>query len=138
METSNRTSTVRTILAVIAGFIVAALATWALELLGHRLYPSPPGIDPFTPEGAERFIASLPPQALMFVLLAWFVGSLLGTLTAVRIGRRALPAWIVCGLVVAGGGWSMFTLPHPAWMIAAGLSLPVLATLLVVRRFVPR
>lgn len=117
----------RIVLGVVAGLVVAILCVFAIELVGHNLYPPPEGIDPSNPADLERLMASVPATALAFVAIAWFVGTLAGAWVANAIARRALAGWIVAALIIAGGLWTMITLPHPVWMWAAGVGLPLAA-----------
>ena len=74
-----------------------------------------------------------PAGALLIVLVAWLVGALLGGLTADRIARRGFAGWIVAPLVIAGGVWTMLLIPHPAWIWALGIALPLAAAWLAQR-----
>ena len=117
----------RMILGIVAGVAVAMLCVFGVELVGHGLYPPPEGIDASNPADLERMMASLPIGALAFVTVAWFVGALLGGLTANAIARRALAGWIVALLIIGAGVWTMLMIPHPVWMWAAGIGLPLIA-----------
>ena len=117
----------RIVLGVAAGVLVAFLCVFAVEMVGHSLYPPPEGLDLRNPADVDRLMASLPAMAFVFVLGAWFLGALLGAWVANVIAKRGLAGWIVALLVVAGGVATMVMIPHPAWMWAAGILLPLIA-----------
>ena len=114
------------VLGVVAGCIVAVLCVAGIETAGHLLMP-PPGTDLTDPAQLARLMENVPVGALAFVAAAWFIGALAGSWVANLIAKRALAGWIVALLVVAGGVYTMTMIPHPAWMWAAGIALPLVA-----------
>jgi hypothetical protein len=123
----------RTVLAVFAGFIAAILCVAGIETLGHLVFPPPPGFDASDPANAARLMEMVPIAALLFVVGGWFVGALTGAWVANAIAGKAPAGWSVAVLVVAGGVVTMVMIPHPAWMWAAGILLPLLAAWLAQR-----
>ena len=117
----------RVVLGIVAGFVVAVACVFAIEAVSHVLFPPPPDMNVLDPAQMERLMATMPMAALGFVMVAWFVGSLAGAWVAIAVARRALAGWVVALLVVCGGIWTMTTIPHPAWMWAGGILLPLLA-----------
>lgn len=117
----------RMALGIVAGIVVAFLCVFAVEWVGHGLYPPPAGLDAGDPADQARLMAAMPAAAKAMVLVAWFVGALAGAWTANRISGRSLAGWIVALLVIAAGIATMVMIPHPAWMWAGGIALPLLA-----------
>ena len=117
----------RMALGVVAGLVVAFLCVFAVEYVGHAIYPPPAGLDVRNPADQARLMEAMPATAKALVLAAWFVGAFLGAWTANRIAGRSLAGWIVALLVVCAGIATMVMIPHPAWMWAGGLALPLLA-----------
>ena len=126
----------RMVLGIVAGIVVAGLCVAGIETLGHALYPPPAGLDPTNPRDIDRMMSLLPAMALVFVAVAWFVGALAGAFVANLVARRAQAGWIVALLVVASGVATMVMIPHPIWMWAAGIALPLVAAF-VAARFAP-
>ena len=118
----------RSILALIAGLVVAIVVVMILEMLGHWLYPPPPGIDLHDPETLKTIIDKLPRGAIIAVLVAWGCGTFAGSWTAALIARRAriIHGLIVGGILMGFGVMTMLMIPHPIWfMLAAGAIFPL-------------
>ncbi len=126
----------RVILGILAGLVVAFACVFVIEAIGHSVYPSPPGLDLTNPRDIDRLMAVMPVAALAFVMVAWFVGALAGAVVANLVARRATAGWVVALLVIAAAVATMVMIPHPAWMWAAGIALPLLAGF-VAARFAP-
>jgi hypothetical protein len=123
----------RILLGIVAGVVVAFVCVFAIEMVGHTAYPPPPDIDLTKAADVERLMATLPAAAFAFVIAAWFVGALAGAWVANGIAKRALAGWIVALLVACGAVWTMTVIPHPTWMWAAGIGLPIIAAWLAQR-----
>jgi hypothetical protein len=115
------------VLGVVAGIGVAFLCVLAVETIGHLAFPPPPGTDLSDPAQVARIMENVPAAALAFVAAAWFIGALAGSWVANLVAKRALAGWIVVALVLAGGVLTMTAIPHPAWMWAMGIALPLIA-----------
>ena len=128
----------RIVLGIVAGIVIAVACVFVVESVGHTVFPPPPGLDASNPRDIERMIAVIPAGALVFVVAAWFIGALAGAITANMVGRSAVAGWVVALLVIAGGIATMVMIPHPAWMWAAGIALPLAAALIAARLGVTR
>lgn len=131
----------RMVLAVVAGAAVMFVVIMAVEILGHALYPPPPGLDPMQPLDLQQIIAAQPFVAKAMVLLAWTLGALFGGLVAARIAHAhpQAAAIVVPVLVIAGVVSVIVQLPgHPLWMGVLGVLLPVPAAVLGARLVRPR
>lgn len=117
----------RMAMGIIAGIVVAFLCVFAVEWVGHSLYPPPAGLDLNNPADQARLMEAMPAAAKALVLLAWFVGALAGAWTANRIAGRSIAGWAVALLAIAAGVATMLMIPHPGWMWAGGILLPLLA-----------
>ena len=126
----------RTILAVIAGAVVMWLTIFALEFVGHALFPPPPGLDPQNQADLAAIMAQAPVGAMAMLVVAWIAGAFTGALTAAKLSHRHKrgAAIAVALLVMAGVGGMIYLVPdHPVWVSALGLILPIPAALLAVR-----
>jgi hypothetical protein len=122
-------SFIRSVLAIVAGVIVAGLFIVGIETIGQRLYPLPPGLDLKNPEALREMVRAMPLAAIGSVLLAWVVGALAGAWVAARIAMqwRIGHAGVIGAVVLAGAVANMLMIPHPAWMWAGALVLIPLA-----------
>ena len=118
----------KAILGVVVGAIVAVVGVGALEMLGHMAFPPPPGLDLTDPEQLRTAMEQISFEAKAAVVAAWFLGAFAGAGVAILVAdRRAWPGWIVATLVLSFGVMTMIQIPHPVWMMVAGVALPVLA-----------
>lgn len=123
----------RMVIGIVTGVVVAFLCVFAVEAVGHSLYPPPAGLNLNDPADQARLMEAMPTAAKGMVLFAWFVGALAGAWTAKRIANRDVAGWVVALLVIAAGVATMLMIPHPAWMWAGGLILPLLAAWIAIR-----
>ena len=123
-------STVRGILAVVVGFVLACVVMLIVEgINGHVIYPGlgeqAKGVT--DPEKIRAIMAAAPTGAFVVVLFGWILGSLVGGLTATWLGKR--PPYglaIVIGvLITLGAIANNMMLPPPAWFWVLGLIAPI-------------
>lgn len=108
---------IRDAAAVIAGVVTAFVLIMLIEKLGHLIYPPPADLDWSDPAAVRPYIATLPLYALLFPMLAWMIGTFIGSLLACFIGtaRPLTLAGIVGGLVLAATIANLIVIPHPLW-----------------------
>lgn len=130
----------RTILAVLAGLLVMFVCVAAIEMIGIYRYPPPLNLDLNDAAAMNAWIARLPIAALLIVLVAWVVGAVAGAWTAARISRAhpLLSAMLVGVTVLLGTSMNFLQYAHPAWMMIAGLALPLPMAWLGYRIAVPK
>ena len=112
--------------AVVAGCFAAGMIIGMVQQLGHNFFPPPKAVqealasqdDAVRMKAIKEYLPNAPVEALLFVPLAYAVGSFGGGALAARIARRrqVLHALIVGGLMMAGGVMMLVSLPHPAWL----------------------
>lgn len=123
----------RRIAGAVVGLVVAMLVITLAELLGHRLFPPPPGTDMRDPAAMAAIVDRLPFAAKAWVVLGWVAGTFAGGCAGLVVARWRPVAWIVAAGVLLGAVLNMTMIPHPVWMIAAGLLLPLVAAWAAVR-----
>jgi hypothetical protein len=111
----------KNVLATIVGFIVASVTVYVFEsLLGHTLFPLPEGIDPMDMESIKENMHLIPVGAKVFVIIAHFMGILMGMFVAALISKTSMvPAYIVGGLMLAATAFNLIMLPKETWFLAA-------------------
>jgi hypothetical protein len=119
-------SVIRSILAVVAGFVAATAVMMAVEMVNGRfLHPELGKLaEGMTDREAIRSLfASAPVGAFLVVLCGWALGSLAGGCVAAWIGRRAPVghAMVLGGLLTLGGIANNLMFPPPLWVWIAGL-----------------
>ncbi len=120
----------RTAIGLIVGIVAGFVTVYLLEMLGHSIYPPPRGIDMTDMDALRDVMATMPAGALVIVLLAWILATLIGGTLAGWIARtrQKLLAGVVGGLILAGAVANMVLLPHPVWFVVAAIVLVPLAT----------
>jgi len=117
------------IISVVVAALAAFVVIYAVEALGHAVYPPPAGVDWKNPEAIRAYVAGLPLGAFGFVLLAYAVGSLVGGALATLISGRAsvVPGLVVGGLLMVAGVANLSVVPHPLWfaIVSTLLYLPL-------------
>ncbi len=107
----------KNIAAGFAGVLIAIGLVWIVEMTGHTVYPPPPEIDFSDADAMTEYLSDLPLGAFLFVGGAWFIGTLGGTVAAVRMGN-AQPmvfAIIVAGIMLLATTVNLVMIPHPLW-----------------------
>ena len=117
----------RAVVGVVAGIVVAWLVIVLSQLLSAALYPPPPGTDLTDPAVLADFINAAPVTAMGFVIAGYALAALLGGWVAARIERAhpRIAAMVVGGMVLLGVILNYTMIPHPTWMLASGVLLPL-------------
>jgi len=125
----------RKISGVLLGLVVAFCTIMLVERLGHMVYPPPPDLDFKNAEKLRVYIESLPLGAFVFILLGWFLGTLLGGMVACRVAREQplLFACIIGAVIMAATIANLVMIPHPSWFSIAAVVLIGAAALLASR-----
>lgn len=125
----------RTIFALMVGMLLA-IATMLLFESGYGLlHPLPAGASAQDPQTLVAHLARAPLPALLLVLAGWVAAAFDGALVAALISRRhKRGAALIVGLLIVAGVIAVNRmLPHPTWMLVAGIALPLPAAWLGAR-----
>lgn len=117
----------RNTVAVIVGLIAGNVWNMALIILNSKvLFPMDEGVDMQDSEQMRTYIASLPVQAFLVVLVAHVGQAGIGGWLAARMGRSRpeLLAGIIGLLTLAGAAYNQVALDGPIWM---WIDLPLIA-----------
>jgi hypothetical protein len=118
-------STLRNILAVLAGFLAGSAVNMGLIMTNGMLIPLPPGVDLSTPEGLNAAMPLFEPQHFLTPFLAHALGTLVGAAVAasIAVGRRIIPAMVIGACFFAGGIGAVMMIPAPMWFDIADLAM---------------
>lgn len=114
----------RLLIGIILGVALAFACVWGIEAIGGRYFPIAPGYDVQLATYSQSAMAAVTLQTKLLVTLGWCVGTAAGGALAEIVAHRSLAVWFVAGFVVAGAASTLAVIPHPGWLIAAGLLLP--------------
>ncbi|MEL7489005.1 MAG: hypothetical protein AAGJ87_17560 [Pseudomonadota bacterium] len=110
----------RSILGVVFGIAVGALAVAFIQRVGHLAFPTPSGVDLKDPEQFRQLMRSIPFEAKLFVVASWLAGAVAAGVAALAVARRWAPAaWVASATLFAMAAMTMIEIPHPVWMILA-------------------
>jgi uncharacterized membrane protein YqgA involved in biofilm formation len=121
-------STLRNVLAVVAGVVVGGAVNMALISVSGSVIPLPEGVDPADMESLKANIDRFEPRHFLMPFLAHALGTLVGAFLAARLAasRRTALALGVGVFFLLGGVANAFLLPTPGWFLAADLLLAYL------------
>ena len=126
---------IRDAIAVIVGLATGLILIYAIQKVGHTLYPPPENLDINDVEAARSYISQLPLLALLFPIISYFFGTLGGSFVGCAVGT-ARPAGLVgvIGLILlAFTIANLIRIPHPHWFSALAIAVVVGGALLAKR-----
>lgn len=107
----------RNVIATIVGLIIASLTVYIFEsLIGHNLFPLPEGADPMDMEWIKNNMDKIPMGSKIFVVIAHFVGIVVGMFTAAKISKTIMiPTYIVGAFMLLATLFNIVMLPKELW-----------------------
>jgi hypothetical protein len=116
----------KNMLSVVAAFIVGFVCMFAIEKVGHTVYPVPAGLDISKPETIVEYLKSAPAGALLFALGAQLIGAFVGGLVTGLIAVAKFPMAMTYGVLMTFFAlMNIYVIPHPYWFGALALLLPI-------------
>lgn len=117
--------------AIVTGIIVAIVVVMFVESIGHILYPIPADLDFDNTNKVELFIANQPVMAIIWVLIAWLLGIVIGILVASLIAKRRyfVISCVIGGFIYLASIANLLVIPHPTWFALLSILTIPLATL---------
>lgn len=118
----------RTLFAVVSGLFAMMIVITLVELANARFFfPPPAGLDLTNSGAIAAYAATMPRTALAVVLFGWLLGAFVGAAAAARIAivHRMSCALLIGAVDVVLIGLNAMSIPHPSWVIASGLLLPI-------------
>lgn len=110
-------------LAVLVALVCGSVVNMGIITVGPMLIPPPPGADMTTAEGIAAAMPMLEAKHFVAPFLAHALGTIVGACVAALIAssRRAVGAYAVGALFLAGGIAASRMIPAPTWFIALDL-----------------
>lgn len=109
----------RTLVAILAGFLLAMFIAYGVEYINHFFW-FPAGSNYFDTEQLKDIIPTLPPIAGVPNLIGSMAGVFLGTRLAVRKagGSAMFPGYAIAGLILLQGAIIQMVVPQEWWVLA--------------------
>lgn len=127
----------KTFLATVAGLVIGGVMIWALEALGHQLFPLPFELDPQDPkylEDLKNLMFKIPVESMIAIIVAHIVGVFTGLCVAKVIQKdSAVPVYIIGGLFLFSTGINLMVIPHPVWFSVTDIAGVLIVSLLFIR-----
>lgn len=119
----------RRLLAVLAGLFLGSIANMGVIVVGARLLPPPPGVDPNDVESINAHIGEYSLAQLLVPFVAHALGTFVGAWVAARLARPAWK-WMAAGIGAAflvGGILAVRMIPAtPTWFAVLDLGFAYL------------
>lgn len=116
-------TTLRNVLAVVAGFLVGSAVNMGLVMISGSVIPPPEGADTTTMEGLKEAMHLFETKHFIFPFLAHACGTLVGAFVAALIAashKLKFAMGIACFFLL-GGAVNVFMLPTPLWYACVDL-----------------
>lgn len=114
------------VIATIVGIVVAGVAVWVFELLGHLIVPIGKEINISSPEEIREIMFKIPVKSLIAVVVAHGLGLLAGLFTAHKIdGSTKMPLYAVTGIMLLFTVINLVMIPHPIWFTIADIAIMI-------------
>lgn len=115
---------VRSVLAVLAGFVVGNVLVGGIEFANFLMFPPPKGLKMEDTAAFEAYVRGLPLTAYLVVVVAWYVGTFAAAWVAGRLAGRAKFAHgvVVGALFLAATLINLRSFHHPLVMWVLGLA----------------
>jgi hypothetical protein len=113
----------RSISAILMGFITGFVVIVGCEYANIRLFPLPAGTDPEDAAAMNAAMAAMPAKAMILVLVGWFIGTIGASFMAARFAAqfKSLHGMLM-GLIFLGGAiMTMRQIHHPLWFWIVGI-----------------
>lgn len=124
----------KTFLATVAGIIVGVFTIWAMEAIGHLLFPLPAELTPTNLEELKQVVMIMPIKSLLVVIIAQIIGIFSGMYVGFIMQRESLtPLYIIAGLFIFSTVLNLISIPHPTWFMITDLLSILLVSLLFIR-----
>ena len=121
-------------LATVAGIIVGVFTIWAMEAIGHLLFPLPAELTPTNLEELKQVVMIMPIKSLLVVIIAQIIGVFSGMYVGFIMQRESLtPLYIIAGLFIFSTVLNLISIPHPTWFMITDLLSILLVSFLFIR-----
>ncbi len=126
----------RLVLGAIIGTVSGFFVIYAVEQVGHQIWPVATELDLKDKAAAAAFLTGMPLGGLLTVLAAWILGAYTASMVGLLLAaRRRVGGVIPAAVIFAATALVLFMLPHPLWMTIGGLGGIVAAAWLADRLF---
>ena len=121
----------RKVWGTLGGLMIAIIIVLVLEIVNHRIYPSPKELDPSNADELAAYMKTIPAGALILVLIGHFLGLLVGNYVGALIAKKDPKViFTISGIFFLLAAYNLYSLPHPLWFTFSELAAILAATLI--------
>ncbi len=114
---------IRKYLSIFVGIVSGVIVLFLIELIGHLIFRPPNNIDYTDIEALKQHTKNAPVFIFIMLIIAYSIGSFIGGFIAGLLSKEKKTdnAVTVGGILLGFGTYSLFSLPHPTWVIICSL-----------------
>jgi hypothetical protein len=118
-------SALRSVSAILMGFITGFVVIVGCEYLNIRMFPIPASVDPEDAAAMNAALAAMPAKAMILVLVGWFIGAIGASFMAARfaVQFKSMHGMLMALIFLGGAIMTMRQIHHPLWYWIIGILL---------------
>ena len=112
--------------AVLAGIAVAVIIVIIGDIISHKIYPLPAGLDFTDVDQIAAYMQVVPAGALICVIIGQVLALFIGGMVVIKMAKESKPLHIFSLVFILLSVMNLLMIPHPNWfaissIIALGL-----------------
>ncbi len=108
--------------AVLTGIAVAVVVVIVGDILSHKIYPLPEGLDFTDQDQVAAYMKVIPSGALIAVIVGQLLGLLAGGLVVIKMAKESKPLHIFCLIFILMSIMNLLMIAHPMWFAIASIA----------------
>lgn len=113
---------IRTLGGIVAGMAAAITLIMITEAVGGQIAPPPARLE----ISDLKDTAPLPVLTLLFPVLGWLLGAMIGGFIAIKVSDKSWTAWVISAAVLAATIFNFVLMVFPTWIMIVGAIMPLL------------
>lgn len=107
--------------AILAGIAIAVIIVIISDIISHKIYPLPEGLDFTDTEQIAAYMRVVPAGALISVIIGQVLALFLGGLVVIKIAAESKPLHIFSLIFILMSVMNLVMIPHPIWFAITSL-----------------
>lgn len=119
--------------AVLAGLAIAVMVVIVSDIISHKIYPIPEGLDFTDPEQVTAYMKVVPMGALFAVIIGQVAAMTLGGLIVIKMAQETKSVHIFSLLYILLCIMNLVMITHPTWFAIASIAALSIVYLLLLK-----